>query len=226
MIRTASQGTTPIADARQWDWTEQSACRGEDLVLFFGPDGERQPEREIRERKAKEICAACPVRTSCAEYAITKPERSGVWGGLGEDELAAERRRRLRKGLIPKKGKEGKQRPSRRITPPRQMEDGAGSARRLQAATVVGRMLKTFAREAGVSETTLSKIRSGAGRVSPGHAKAIADAYPKVLALAHQVHRVPLQTAARYGWHGPDAWTPDTIDDPAALPHVAERSAA
>ena len=35
-------------------------ARGEDLLLFFGPDGERQPEREIRERKAKEVCADLP----------------------------------------------------------------------------------------------------------------------------------------------------------------------
>ncbi|HLI41110.1 MAG TPA: WhiB family transcriptional regulator, partial [Streptosporangiaceae bacterium] len=40
-----------------WGWQDAAACRGEDLLLFFGPDGERQPEREIRERKAKEICA-------------------------------------------------------------------------------------------------------------------------------------------------------------------------
>jgi len=36
-----------------WGWQDAAACRGEDLLLFFGPDGERQPEREIRERKAK-----------------------------------------------------------------------------------------------------------------------------------------------------------------------------
>ena len=29
-----------------WGWQDAAACRGEDLVLFFGPDGERQPERE------------------------------------------------------------------------------------------------------------------------------------------------------------------------------------
>ena len=45
-----------------WGWQDEAACRGEDVVLFFGPDGERQPERDIRERKAKAICASCPVR--------------------------------------------------------------------------------------------------------------------------------------------------------------------
>ncbi len=51
---------------------------GEDLVLFFGPDGERQPEREIRERKAKQICMGCPVRTECLDYAVSRPEKYGT----------------------------------------------------------------------------------------------------------------------------------------------------
>ena len=42
-----------------WGWQDAAACKGEDLLLFFGPDGERQPEREIRERKAKGVCAVC-----------------------------------------------------------------------------------------------------------------------------------------------------------------------
>ena len=78
-------------------WQDAAACRGEDLLLFFGPDGERQPEREIRERKAKEICAACPVRLECLNYAVSRPEKYGTWGGLNEDERSAERRRRMRR---------------------------------------------------------------------------------------------------------------------------------
>jgi hypothetical protein len=60
-------------------------------VLFFGPDGERQPERDVRERKAKAICAQCPVRTECLDYALSRPEKYGTWGGLNEDERASER---------------------------------------------------------------------------------------------------------------------------------------
>ena len=66
-------------------------------MLFFGPDGERQPEREIGERKAKAMCASCPVRTECLDYAISRPEKYGTWGGLNEDERASERRRRMRR---------------------------------------------------------------------------------------------------------------------------------
>ncbi|HEY9372573.1 WhiB family transcriptional regulator [Streptomyces sp.] len=80
-----------------WQWQDDAACRREDLVLFFGPDGERQPERERRERKAKAICAQCPVRNECLDHALAAPEKSGTWGGLNEEERASERRRRQRR---------------------------------------------------------------------------------------------------------------------------------
>jgi|SRR5271165_723954 len=80
-----------------WGWQDAAACRAEDVILFFGPDGERQPEREIRERKAKALCASCPVRMDCLNYALSRPEKYGSWGGMNEDERAAERRRRMRR---------------------------------------------------------------------------------------------------------------------------------
>jgi len=45
-------------------WRTLPRGRGEDLMLFLGPDGERQPERELRERQAKKVCASCPVGSS------------------------------------------------------------------------------------------------------------------------------------------------------------------
>lgn len=83
-----------------WNWSDSALCRGEDLVLFFGPDGERQPERDIRERKAKAICAQCPVAGPCLDYALARPEKYGIWQ-LNEDERASERRRRMRRGTLP-----------------------------------------------------------------------------------------------------------------------------
>jgi WhiB family transcriptional regulator, redox-sensing transcriptional regulator len=70
------------------------------MMLFFGPDGERPSGREIRERKAKVICALCPLRAECLEYALRHPARYGIWGGLNSEELAAERRRLLRRGAL------------------------------------------------------------------------------------------------------------------------------
>jgi WhiB family redox-sensing transcriptional regulator len=67
------------------------------MMLFFGPDAERPAERRIRERKAKVICALCPLRAECLEYALRHPARHGIWGGLSPEELGAERRRLVRR---------------------------------------------------------------------------------------------------------------------------------
>jgi WhiB family transcriptional regulator, redox-sensing transcriptional regulator len=63
-----------------WGWQDDAACRGKDTVLFFGPDGERQPERDIRERKAKAVCAACPVRALCRAAPPHAPRERGLTG--------------------------------------------------------------------------------------------------------------------------------------------------
>lgn len=83
-----------------WTWQQNAACRGEDEVLFFTPEAERPHERDIRERKAKAICSQCPVLTECLDYALSRPEKYGFWGGLDERQRAAERRRIQRRGLL------------------------------------------------------------------------------------------------------------------------------
>jgi hypothetical protein len=35
-------------------------------------------------RKAKAVCAACPVAAECLGYALEHGIREGIWGGLGE----------------------------------------------------------------------------------------------------------------------------------------------
>ncbi|MFF0092755.1 WhiB family transcriptional regulator [Streptomyces canus] len=43
---------------------------------------------------AKALCARCPVRQACTDYAIDNDYRDGIWGGLTVDErdqLARER---------------------------------------------------------------------------------------------------------------------------------------
>jgi WhiB family redox-sensing transcriptional regulator len=74
-------------------WQNVAACQGMPLILFFGPDNERAPERHIRERAAKAICDTCTVQADCLDYAVKRPEKDGTWGGLGPDERAGERRR-------------------------------------------------------------------------------------------------------------------------------------
>ena len=72
-----------------WSWRLRAACRHVDSAVFFSPDGERPPQRDARETRAKAICGGCPVIGQCAAYAIQYGERYGVWGGLSERERAA-----------------------------------------------------------------------------------------------------------------------------------------
>jgi WhiB family redox-sensing transcriptional regulator len=78
-------------------WQDRAVCVGIDARLFFGPDGEQWQEREIREAKAKAICASCPVRAQCLDYALGNSIKHGIWGGLNQEERARERRCRVRR---------------------------------------------------------------------------------------------------------------------------------
>lgn len=68
-------------------WQERAACKGPQAAVFFPPSHlERKDERDGRERRAKAICAVCPVRLPCLDYAIRIREPHGIWGGLNEVE--------------------------------------------------------------------------------------------------------------------------------------------
>ena len=71
-----------------------AACKGADPELFFGPFAEFVSSRQQREAKATAICAGCPVRAECLEYALDAREAYGVWGGTTEDERRPLLRRR------------------------------------------------------------------------------------------------------------------------------------
>jgi WhiB family redox-sensing transcriptional regulator len=68
-------------------WQAKAACRGPQAAVFFPPTTfERKDEKEIRESRAKAICATCSVRRPCLEYALRIREPHGIWGGLNEVE--------------------------------------------------------------------------------------------------------------------------------------------
>lgn len=72
-------------------WQTKAACRGPHAEVFFPPTVvERKDEKAEREERAKAICATCPVREPCLDYAVRICEPHGIWGGLNESE-----RRRL-----------------------------------------------------------------------------------------------------------------------------------
>ncbi|MDQ1687123.1 MAG: WhiB family transcriptional regulator, redox-sensing transcriptional regulator [Frankiaceae bacterium] len=74
----------PVADL--WEWQFSAACRALPSEMFFHPEGERGSARAQRERRAKAVCAACPVRRACESHAMAAREPYGIWGGLGEHE--------------------------------------------------------------------------------------------------------------------------------------------
>jgi WhiB family transcriptional regulator, redox-sensing transcriptional regulator len=78
-------------------WQRLAACRGEDATYYFAPSYfEKRGEKLAREAVAKRICAICPVRQPCLDYALTTREAHGVWGGLNETERRAILKRRAR----------------------------------------------------------------------------------------------------------------------------------
>jgi WhiB family redox-sensing transcriptional regulator len=74
--------SAPLANL---SWRKHASCRGLDAEVFF-------PTSEEATQEAKAICAECPVREPCLQYALANREREGVWGGATE----RERRRMVR----------------------------------------------------------------------------------------------------------------------------------
>ncbi len=69
------------------EWQQDGLCRADDGPVFFPPSHfEHKPEREAREARARAICAACPARQPCLEWALATGEPYGVWGGTSESE--------------------------------------------------------------------------------------------------------------------------------------------
>ena len=71
-------------------WTEEALCAQVDAELFF-------PERATwwQVPLAKNVCAACPVRARCLDWALAAGETEhGIWGGLTPAERRAEKKRR------------------------------------------------------------------------------------------------------------------------------------
>ncbi len=109
-------------------WRELAACRGADLEVFF-------PGRGESAESARQVCAACPVRQPCLDYAISNRIAHGIWGGLTERE-----RRALRSGWV---------RASRRERD-----------RAILAAEAAGYTAVVIGRSFGLSRTSVTRVLS------------------------------------------------------------------
>lgn len=81
------------------NWQRNASCVGIDSSIFYPPTDEESG-------RAKAVCAECPVRQDCLEFAITVREKEGVWGGATavERQRLVRRRRRQRRAALASTG--------------------------------------------------------------------------------------------------------------------------
>ena len=73
-----------MVDARavgRWNWRIAARCRTADAEELF--------VRGAEQRRARQFCATCPVRTECLAHALDERVEFGVWGGTTERERRA-----------------------------------------------------------------------------------------------------------------------------------------
>ncbi len=80
-------------------WQHQAACRDVDTNVFFPVGTVGMTEYDAAVREAKRVCAWCPVKQECLDYAIRElgvgsaNDDLGIYGGM----TFAERRSFVRK---------------------------------------------------------------------------------------------------------------------------------
>ncbi len=78
-------------------WMAEGNCREMSPWLFFPSDG-------VGVEVARRVCAGCPAKTPCLEYALANGIDHGVWGGASERERRRIARRRRLERLSPSGG--------------------------------------------------------------------------------------------------------------------------
>ena len=72
------------------DWRAAGACMHTDPDLFFPISANGRALEQIA--KAKALCAGCPVRQECLDFAYKHNVMHGIWGGTTpEDRQRAQR---------------------------------------------------------------------------------------------------------------------------------------
>jgi WhiB family redox-sensing transcriptional regulator len=62
------------------DWMERASCASVGGDLWF-------PEGGYSSKPARLICAECPVRRQCLEFAVANECTVGVWGGKSSAQI-------------------------------------------------------------------------------------------------------------------------------------------
>jgi WhiB family redox-sensing transcriptional regulator len=83
-----------IAAPSRLNWWSEAACQYADPDLFFPVSSTGRGGEEAR---AKLICARCPVREQCLDYAMAAGSPlQGIWGGTSEQDRSRLRRNHRR----------------------------------------------------------------------------------------------------------------------------------
>lgn len=86
---------TVLANGRGADWIRRRRCGDLDPNVFFPNDG-------AGVIAAQRVCAECPVKDACRDYALANNITHGVWGGTSERQRRRIQRdrRRARKATL------------------------------------------------------------------------------------------------------------------------------
>jgi WhiB family redox-sensing transcriptional regulator len=76
------------------NWRSAASCLLADPDLFFPISAAGPSERQVA--RAKTICAGCPVRRECLEFALSHGQAYGIWGGTTPEDRQRDRRRKRR----------------------------------------------------------------------------------------------------------------------------------
>jgi WhiB family redox-sensing transcriptional regulator len=68
------------------NWRQHAACIGLQDLFFITVNGF---PGQTQAKKAKAVCAECPVRQECLDEAIEFHAEWGIWGGLAPRERRA-----------------------------------------------------------------------------------------------------------------------------------------
>ncbi|GAA1860413.1 hypothetical protein GCM10009836_45700 [Pseudonocardia ailaonensis] len=149
------------------DWRREAACVGTDPELFF-PTAETGPIREAEVLRAKRVCAGCPVRTACLDWALDNLAH-GVAGGCTPAERSRMRQKRLRpiepgaKRLVEIRGLSIARRGELAAAGRRALTAGASRTLVMQAFGVTRRTVDRWAASLGSEGAERAESRSVAG---------------------------------------------------------------
>ena len=65
---------------------QEVSCRESDPDAWFPDEDDHMKNGKTSYVHVKKMCAVCPVKNLCLEYALTNNERYGLWGGMSPED--------------------------------------------------------------------------------------------------------------------------------------------